>query len=86
LECCYIQHHIRLSRPICPNKLAGESACPTTAFACIGGTGFSLSTPACERIFSYLLTLGLRAEPRLAVAVLSAYFTAGEAGDQRQAG
>src|ERR1035438_6976992 len=34
-------------------RLAGESACPTTgrSFACIGGTGFSLSTPACGRIF-----------------------------------
>jgi hypothetical protein len=37
--------------------LAGESACPTTgkSFACIGGTGFSLSTPACGRILSHLL-------------------------------
>src|ERR1019366_1565649 len=34
-------------------RLAGESACPTTGklFACIGGTGSSLSTPACGRIF-----------------------------------
>jgi hypothetical protein len=40
-------------------RLAGESACPTTGklFACIGGTGFSLSTPACGRIFSHLLTV-----------------------------
>src|ERR1017187_626666 len=27
-------------------------------FACIGGTGFSLSTPACGRIFSQLLSEG----------------------------
>jgi hypothetical protein len=41
-------------------QLAGESACPSTgkSFACIGGTGFSLSTPACGRIFSHLLTVG----------------------------
>jgi hypothetical protein len=40
-------------------RLAGESACATTGnpFACIGGTGFSLSTPACGRIFSHLLTV-----------------------------
>jgi len=39
-------------------RLAGESACPTTgkSFGCIGGTGFSLSMPACGRIFSHLLT------------------------------
>src|ERR1019366_5400012 len=42
-------------------RLAGESACPTTgkAFACIGGTGFSLSTPACGRISSQHLREGL---------------------------
>ena len=39
---------------------AGETACATNgkSLACIGGTGFSLSTPACGRIFSYLLTVG----------------------------
>jgi hypothetical protein len=33
---------------------AGESACPTTgkSFACIGGTGFSLSTPVRAHFFS----------------------------------
>src|ERR1019366_4975958 len=38
----------------------GESACPTTgmSIACIGGTGFSLSTPACGRIFSHVLRKG----------------------------
>src|ERR1017187_9897235 len=41
---------------------ARESACPTTSksFACIGGTGFSLSTPARGRIFSHLLRSGCR--------------------------
>src|ERR1035441_8502405 len=42
-------------------RLAGETACPTTgkSSACIGGTGFSLSTPACGRIFSQRLSEGL---------------------------
>jgi hypothetical protein len=39
------------------NRLAGESACPTAgkSLACESGTGFSLSTPACGRVFSQLL-------------------------------
>src|ERR1035441_3499811 len=43
-------------------RYAGETACATKgkSFACIGGTGFSLSTPACGRIFSHLLSEGLR--------------------------
>ena len=43
-------------------RLAGESACPTTSksCACNGGTGFSLSTPACGRSFSHLRSEGLR--------------------------
>src|ERR1035438_4401822 len=38
-------------------RYAGETACATNgkSFACIGGTGFSLSTPACGRTFSHLL-------------------------------
>src|ERR1019366_376177 len=42
-------------------RYAGETACATNgkSFACIGGTGFSLSTPACGRIFSHLLSEGL---------------------------
>src|ERR1019366_2790160 len=42
-------------------RYAGETACATKgkSFACIGGTGFSLSTPACGRIFSHLLTVGV---------------------------
>ena len=43
-------------------RLAGESACPTTGklFAFTGGTGFSLSTPACGRTFPHLLTFAAR--------------------------
>src|ERR1035441_8115915 len=42
-------------------RYAGETACATKgkSFACIGGTGFSLSTPACGRISFHLLSEGL---------------------------
>src|ERR1019366_6751628 len=42
-------------------RYAGETACATNgeSLACIGGTGFSLSTPACGRIVSHLLREGL---------------------------
>jgi hypothetical protein len=55
---------------MCP---AGETACATNdkSFACIGGAGFSLPTPACGRILSRTLTFGAllgtaahHAEPR----------------------
>jgi hypothetical protein len=38
-------------------RYAGETACATNgkSFARTGGTGFSLSTPACGRIFSHVL-------------------------------
>jgi hypothetical protein len=41
-------------------RYAGETARATTgkSSACIGGTGFSLSTPACGRTFSHPLKLG----------------------------
>src|ERR1035438_4013535 len=39
-------------------------------FACIGGTGFSLSTPACGRIFSHLLREGSPVVPNHLVTSL----------------
>src|ERR1035438_1891705 len=48
-------------------RYAGETACATNgkSFACIGGTGFSLSTPACRRNFSPLPTVGALIDVRL---------------------
>src|ERR1039457_2574584 len=67
---------------LCAWGYAGETACATNgkSFACIGGTGFSLSTPACGRIFSHLLRDGLLKAPPYPVRDLA------ECGHERPAG